>query len=534
MRSVTFTLNMQTGDDGMAPVTVTITELGDGTLLFELTNVDDGDDLIADLRGLFFDVADDGLLGTLEFLGADITEIEQDGDVSNLGGGVSTNGIPDSPYEVGVEFGTSGMATDDIQSTSFVLSSSSRDLNLDDISLESIAVRQTSVTDANGTREDSDKLFGDVPYAVNAIDDDAYLLEDTVLDGNVFSNDIDLDAGDANGDGIPDGLTVTAVNGDSGQVGNTITLADGVLVTVNADGTYSIDANDADWLAVGEFFEGEVTYSVDDGNGGSDTSTLFITVEGVNDEPIANDDFDNTEEASVTSGNVLPNDTDPDLSDVLTVSDVNGDPTAVGQEITLDSGALLTLNADGSYDYNPNGAFDSLNDGETGTDSFTYQISDGNGGFDTATVTITIDGIGGAVDPEPEPEGDNFGTFTNKRGNAEHDISNVVLYLEDEFGDVVKVKVDGWDDVADLDDTDIDLFLEAYGYSEYELLAVSIKAGNNHNKDLGPGEGQLFLLDGDEDIDYEEGGDVPDGLTLELLGAKADHTYEYDSTDWFA
>ena len=74
------------------------------------------------------------------------------------------------------------------------------------------------------------------------------------------------------------------------------------------------------------------------------------------------------------------------------MSEVNGSAASVGTQITLASGALLTVNADGSYSYDPNGQFDALNDGETATDTFTYTVSDGNGGTDTATVTVTING----------------------------------------------------------------------------------------------------------------------------------------------
>ena len=43
----------------------------------------------------------------------------------------------------------------------------------------------------------------------------------------------------------------------------------------------------------------------------------------------------------------------------------------------------LTLNADGSFTYAPNANFN-------GQDSFTYNATDGNGGYAAATVTITI------------------------------------------------------------------------------------------------------------------------------------------------
>lgn len=81
----------------------------------------------------------------------------------NLGGGATASGVPNGPYEIGIEFGTSGQATDDIQTTSFVLSSSLRALTLDDLALESFTVRQTSVGDADDDRSVSDKLYGDAP-----------------------------------------------------------------------------------------------------------------------------------------------------------------------------------------------------------------------------------------------------------------------------------------------------------------------------------------------------------------------------------
>ncbi len=196
----------------------------------------------------------------------------------------------------------------------------------------------------------------------------------------------------------------------------------------------------------------------------------------------------------------------------------------MGSEIALDSGALVTLNADGTYSYNPNGAFDALNTGESATDSFSYTVSDGHGGFATTTVDITIDGIGGGG---PVVHEDHFGTFLNKKGNAELAISNTVFYLQNPDGDILKVKIDGWNSgESDLDNVDYFKFVEN-NFADSDLLAVSIKAGNNHNVDLGPGEGQLFLLDGDEDIDYVAGGPVPEGLTLQILGAKADVTFQY-------
>ncbi|MDJ0517457.1 MAG: FG-GAP-like repeat-containing protein [Trichodesmium sp. MO_231.B1] len=125
------------------------------------------------------------------------------------------------------------------------------------------------------------------------------------------------------------------------------------------------------------------------GNGGFDEPNEVWFNEEL---PNAVDDAVTTDEDSLLSGNVLTNDGDGE-NDPLTVTEVNSNAADVGSQVTLPSGALLTLNIDGTFDYDPNGQFESLNDGDTATDSFTYTIDDGNGGTDTATVNVTIDGV---------------------------------------------------------------------------------------------------------------------------------------------
>ena len=60
------------------------------------------------------------------------------------------------------------------------------------------------------------------------------------------------------------------------------------------------------------------------------------------------------------------------------------------------SGAKVTLNANGSFTYKPNGAFEGLDTGESATDSFKYKASDGTATSNEATVTITITGVNDA------------------------------------------------------------------------------------------------------------------------------------------
>ena len=145
------------------------------------------------------------------------------------------------------------------------------------------------------------------------------------------------------------------------------------------------------------------TWQDEDGSGPDSyhnyvTPAYFDIVSGGNLPPVAVDDNVGTDEDTSCNpcGNVMANngngpDTDPD-GDSLTVSEVNGSSSNVGTQISTVGGALLTVLADGTASYDPAGAFESLAQGENDQDSFTYTISDGNGGTDSATVYIDIFG----------------------------------------------------------------------------------------------------------------------------------------------
>jgi len=182
--------------------------------------------------------------------------------------------------------------------------------------------------------------------------DDVYeVSEDAVLNiaaPGVLTNDSDAD-------------------GDSLSVAGSTPPANGSLV-MNLDGSFSYTPN--------ENYNGQDTfgYTVADGNGGTDTATVFLTVAAVNDPPVALDDSYSTDEdvpLHIPASGVLGNDTDIE-GDLLTVVLVTGP-----------SSGALTLNPDGSFDYTPSADFN-------GTDSFSYQANDGALASGTATVTITV------------------------------------------------------------------------------------------------------------------------------------------------
>jgi len=242
-----------------------------------------------------------------------------------------------------------------------------------------------SLTDT-ATVSGSISAVNDAPDAVDDVGalDGAEDSTSAVLNATMLSNDSDLDG---------DAISITAINGTA--------LVGGVQSIAVANGTVNIDASDNITFSSDANYNGAVSfdYTISDGSL-TDTATVNGTITPVNDAPVAvidtgATDQDNVLNVPVGSG-VLTNDTDLD-GDTLIVSEVNGVPANVGIQIALLSGALLTLNADGSYDYDPNGVFDNLPDGVTTTDSFDYTVSDGNGGTDFATVTITLTGTNDAA-----------------------------------------------------------------------------------------------------------------------------------------
>ncbi|WP_232105496.1 Calx-beta domain-containing protein [Gimesia panareensis] len=138
-----------------------------------------------------------------------------------------------------------------------------------------------------------------------------------------------------------------------------------------------------------------ITITVTDELSVETTHNFTVIVNAVQDVPVAQDDSfaideDSTINASLFADHGNGNDADPDPTDTLAITEVNGMAGNVGTQFALASGALLVVNGDGTFNYDTNGAFDTLPAGETNTDTFTYKIDDSHGGTDTATVTITV------------------------------------------------------------------------------------------------------------------------------------------------
>ena len=209
--------------------------------------------------------------------------------------------------------------------------------------------------------------------------DTAGVQEDVTLvaTGNVLSNDSDVDQGTV--------LSVANAGVFVGQFGQ---------LTLNADGSYTYVLNNSS-LAVQSLAQGQVVtetfaYQATDGIA-STPSTLTVTITGTNDAPVTTVDTAAVQEdLSITAtGNVLANDTDVDQGTVLTVANAGVFAGQYGQ---------LSLLADGSYTYaldNASYKVQSLAAGQTVTETFAYQASDGITST-PSTLTVTITGANDA------------------------------------------------------------------------------------------------------------------------------------------
>ena len=292
MNTATITLT------GGVNIEIVVTQLDTGGLRFDLKVLDDTGST-GDLNALFFDLADDGLADGLVAVGDDVTwmKFKSDGvtkidNFINVNVNVNVNGEVVQEYgnfDSGVQFGTSGMAQDDIRETSFTLSHSDTALTLDMILGQDFAARLTSVGTEGGDHEDSLKIGGEaptdpdtppLPETVNdAIDDHL-----TVSNTAIFGEESGFEFLDGFATSVLENDTtdefiylgdVTAANGAAEDVGEIIHGSDGGLLIISANGMVDFSADGQfDYLTSEQTAETQFTYGID----GGDTATLYVTV----------------------------------------------------------------------------------------------------------------------------------------------------------------------------------------------------------------------------------------------------------------
>lgn len=206
-----------------------------------------------------------------------------------------------------------------------------------------------------------------------AADDAGFAVEDggpVLIDAaSLLANDSDPDQGDA--------LHIVGVSqADSGAAVSLV------------DGNVQYDIGDLyQSLAAGQTATDTFSYTISDLAGATSTSQVVMTITGTNDAPTVEADTASVQEDGTltASGNVLTNDSDVDSGSILSVQNPG---------ILKGNYGWLTLDADGSYSYTLKDCLSevqSLAEGETVTDSFTYMATDG---IDTTpgTLAVTVSG----------------------------------------------------------------------------------------------------------------------------------------------
>ncbi|WP_157221202.1 Ig-like domain-containing protein, partial [Flavisphingomonas formosensis] len=181
-------------------------------------------------------------------------------------------------------------------------------------------------------------------------------------------SDIDDDTLSFTADGLPAGLSIDAITGRiTGMIAASASVINGGIYTVKVTGR--------------------------DPSGASTSQSFTWTI--TNPAPDAVNDTASTNEDTPVTITVLGNDTDAD-GDLLTVT------------LASATRGTVVINTDGTLTYTPNADFN-------GTDTISYTISDGQGGFSTASVTVTVGAINDApvaVAPLP-PRNDADGELVN-------------------------------------------------------------------------------------------------------------------------
>ncbi|MEQ1727785.1 MAG: Ig-like domain-containing protein, partial [Vicinamibacterales bacterium] len=146
-------------------------------------------------------------------------------------------------------------------------------------------------------------------------------------------------ATDADGDTLTiTGYTIAGISGTQ-TVGSDITVPSVGVIHINADGSYSFAPvnNYAGAVPV-------ITYTVADGHGGTDTSTLTLAMVAANDAPVAVNDLGTGPAATAVTIDVLGNDSD--IDNAL-------EPSSVRIAGTSSPGDSLVVSGEGTWSVNP-------------------------------------------------------------------------------------------------------------------------------------------------------------------------------------
>ncbi|MEM7705859.1 MAG: Ig-like domain-containing protein [Pseudomonadota bacterium] len=170
--------------------------------------------------------------------------------------------------------------------------------------------------------------------------------------------------------------------------------------TDNTNGTFSFDASGAEFesLGAGESTDVVIGFTATDGANASDTGAITMSVNGINDAPVA------SPVAELAANEDGPNNGSFNATDV--------DDTVLGYTVTTQpaQGIVTPTGPGATFSFDPQGQFESLDTGEDQLVTYTYRVEDPDGLSDTADGTVRVAGANDA----PVAGDDSYGAERNQ------------------------------------------------------------------------------------------------------------------------
>lgn len=254
--------------------------------------------------------------------------------------------------------------------------------------------------------------------------DTATVNQDATANVNLLSNDSDLDN---------DTVSVTQITYNGTPISTNAGAPTAIVVGGQPAGTAYLAANGNLVFVANANFEGKVPfgYTISDGNGGTATSFVTITVvEEIEDKLYANDDATAASQGVTQTGNVLDNDQLEGNNPVVTTATATFNDIdyvlAPGVGTAIPGVGTITINANGSYTFVPEAGF-------TGTLPIEYTACNNETFCDNASLFITtMDACSYDFNPAA-PDGFSLTGVTTlavKRAGWPDDVPNGFIALE--------------------------------------------------------------------------------------------------------
>ena len=256
-----------------------------------------------------------------------------------------------------------------------------------------------------------------------------------------------------------------------------------------------------------------------------------------NTEFVVISDFFNATESSNITLDPTANDLEYAFNPVGIVK-INGQAVVAGASVRLDSGAKLTLEADGTVSFDHEGAYVWLDEGENVIETFTYTATDITGVEKTTEAMIVIDGEASPADGialdnrfflfESDPGAAVIHSITN------FNIASTVLVLDEEYVDPTNLPTG-----VDIEQNGSDVFV-TYGPDDAVVLrnialdAWALKRPIPYNGD-GSGNVVTDIAPFDDNTAVMKGGNdqyvANAGVDVLFGGTGADSLFGGDDTD---